>query len=155
MLLVAFALLAGAGTALSPCVLPILPAVLSAGATGGPRRPLGVVLGLAATFALTVAGVAELVVGTGAGQQVLRDVAVAVVALAGLVLLVPRLGERVERALAGARRVGARPRGDGFLFRVGGGAAPRPLFLPGAGPLPPPGVSGGAAAAAPVPVAPC
>ena len=30
-LLMLFALLAGAGTALSPCVLPILPAILGAG----------------------------------------------------------------------------------------------------------------------------
>ena len=45
--LVLFAFLAGAGTALSPCVLPVLPALLSAGATGGRRRPLGIVLGLA------------------------------------------------------------------------------------------------------------
>jgi cytochrome c biogenesis protein CcdA len=48
-LLMLFALIAGAGTALSPCVLPVLPAVLSAGVTGpardgapglrGPRPP--------------------------------------------------------------------------------------------------------------------
>jgi cytochrome c biogenesis protein CcdA len=49
-LLALFALIAGAGTAASPCVLPVLPAVLSAGATGGRGRPLGVVLGLATTF---------------------------------------------------------------------------------------------------------
>jgi cytochrome c biogenesis protein CcdA len=49
-LLMLFALVAGAGTALSPCVLPILPAVLSAGVTGGRRRPLGVVTGLALSF---------------------------------------------------------------------------------------------------------
>ncbi|HYY73586.1 MAG TPA: hypothetical protein VE662_02085, partial [Solirubrobacterales bacterium] len=49
-LLIIFALLAGAGTALSPCVLPVLPAVLSAGLTGGRRRPLGVVAGLALSF---------------------------------------------------------------------------------------------------------
>ena len=30
-----------------PCVLPVLPALLSAGATGGRRRPLGIVIGLA------------------------------------------------------------------------------------------------------------
>ena len=42
-LLLAFAVVAGAATALSPCALPILPAVLAAGATGGRRRPLGVV----------------------------------------------------------------------------------------------------------------
>ena len=37
-LLVLFAVVAGAGTAVSPCVLPVLPAVLSAGAAGGRRR---------------------------------------------------------------------------------------------------------------------
>src|SRR6476619_3916600 len=46
-LLVVFAGLAGAGTALSPCVLPVLPALLSAGATGGRRRPVGIAIGLA------------------------------------------------------------------------------------------------------------
>ena len=44
-LLMLFALVAGAGTALSPCVLPVLPALLSAGVTGGRRRPVGIALG--------------------------------------------------------------------------------------------------------------
>jgi hypothetical protein len=39
--LVAFALLAGAVTAVTPCVLPVLPALLSASGTGGRRRPVG------------------------------------------------------------------------------------------------------------------
>jgi hypothetical protein len=55
-LLMLFALVAGAGTALSPCVLPILPAVLSAGVTGGRRRPLGVVTGLALSFTFATVG---------------------------------------------------------------------------------------------------
>ena len=46
-LLLGFALLAGAATAVSPCVLPVLPIALSAGMTGGRRRPLGIVTGLA------------------------------------------------------------------------------------------------------------
>ena len=41
-LLIVFGFLAGAGTALSPCALPVLPIALSAGATGGRRRPLGI-----------------------------------------------------------------------------------------------------------------
>src|SRR4051794_41199030 len=55
-LLMLFALVAGAGTALSPCVLPILPAVLSAGVTGGRGRPLGVVTGLALSFTFATVG---------------------------------------------------------------------------------------------------
>ena len=71
-LLLLFAVLAGAGTALSPCVLPILPALLSAGATGGRRRPLGIVLGLAVTFTITIVGLAEVVDGVGLGDGTLR-----------------------------------------------------------------------------------
>lgn len=153
MLLLAFALLAGAGTALSPCVLPVLPAVLSASAAGGARRPLGVALGLAATFALTVAGVSELVVGTGAGQSVLRDAAVAVVALAGLALLVPQVGERLERALAPVSRLGPRSAGHGFWSGLGVGAALGLLYLPCAGPILAAVISVGAASAATVPIA--
>ena len=47
LLLMLFALVAGAGTAITPCVLPVVPALLSASAVGGRRRPLGIVLGLA------------------------------------------------------------------------------------------------------------
>ena len=61
LLLVLFAFLAGAGTAVSPCVLPVLPALLSAGATGGRRRPLGIALGLAVTFTVTIVGLASVV----------------------------------------------------------------------------------------------
>ena len=65
--LVVFALLAGAGTALSPCVLPVLPALLSASATGGRRRPVGIALGLAATFTVTIVGLASVIDGVGLG----------------------------------------------------------------------------------------
>ena len=49
-LLIIFGFVAGAATAVSPCVLPVLPIALSAGATGGRRRPLGIVVGLAVSF---------------------------------------------------------------------------------------------------------
>ena len=99
LVLLGFALLAGAGTALSPCVLPVLPALLSAGGVGGRRRPLGVVLGLTVTFTVTIVGIAKVVDGVGLGSDPLRDVAVVV--LLGF----------------GARAARARPR------RAPGGAA--------------------------------
>src|SRR6185437_7223650 len=53
-LLVLFAFVAGAGTAVTPCVLPVLPALLASAGTGGRRRPLGVIVGLAATFTIAI-----------------------------------------------------------------------------------------------------
>ena len=82
--LLVFALLAGAGTALSPCVLPVLPALLSAGGVGGRRRPLGVVLGLSLTFTVTIVGVASVVDGVGLGSDPLRDLAVVVLLVFGV-----------------------------------------------------------------------
>src|SRR5450759_1513181 len=94
--LIGFAVLAGAGTALSPCVLPVLPALLSAGGVGGRRRPLGVVIGLTVTFTVTIVGIADVVNGVGLGSDPLRDVAVAVLLASGLALIVPGLADRLE-----------------------------------------------------------
>src|SRR5712692_33685 len=59
LLLIAFGFVAGAGTALSPCVLPVLPVVLAAGASGGRRRPLGIVAGLVASFTFSTVALAD------------------------------------------------------------------------------------------------
>ena len=56
LLLILFALVAGAGTAITPCVLPVVPALLSASAVGGRRRPLGIVLGLTSVILVTLLG---------------------------------------------------------------------------------------------------
>ena len=79
-----FAVVVGAGTAVSPCVLPVLPAMLSASGSGGRRRPLGIVLGLTTTFAITIVGIAKVVGGVGLGADPLRDVAIAVLAIFGV-----------------------------------------------------------------------
>jgi cytochrome c biogenesis protein CcdA/thiol-disulfide isomerase/thioredoxin len=138
LLLIAFALLAGAGTALSPCVLPVLPALLSAGGVGGRRRPLGVVTGLSVTFTVTIVGIADVVDGVGLGSDPLRYIAIGVLLLAGLVLLVPAVGDRVEARMSriaalGAR--GARGSGDGFRSGLLIGGALGFVYTPCAGPI--------------------
>jgi cytochrome c biogenesis protein CcdA/thiol-disulfide isomerase/thioredoxin len=135
LLLALFALVAGAATALSPCVLPVLPALLSAGATGGRRRPIGVVLGLAATFTLTIVGLAEVVRGVGLGDTALRDVAIVVLAGFGVALLAPRLVDRLEAPLSRLARFGPRTGGDGFWSGIGVGAALGFVYAPCAGPI--------------------
>src|SRR3954467_12792501 len=134
-LLVFFAFLAGAGTALSPCVLPVLPALLSAGATGGGRRPRGIVLGLALTFTVTIVGLATVVDGVGLGDSASRDIAIAALALFGVAVAVPSVGDRLEAPVSRLSRFGPRTGGRGFASGLLVGAALGFLYAPCAGPV--------------------
>src|ERR1700683_3997670 len=96
--LLGFAFLGGAGPALSPCVLPVLPALLSAGGVGGRRRPLGIVIGLSVTFTVTIVGLAKVVDGVGLGEDPLRDVAIRALLVFGVVLLAHGLLVRLGAA---------------------------------------------------------
>src|SRR5580693_102803 len=138
LLLIGFAVLAGAGTALSPCVLPVLPALLASGGVGGRRRPLGVVIGLTVTFTVVIVGVANVVDGVGLGSDPLRDIAVAVLLASGLALIVPGLADRLEARLARISALGAsgaHNRGDGFRSGLLVGGALGFVYTPCAGPI--------------------
>jgi cytochrome c biogenesis protein CcdA/thiol-disulfide isomerase/thioredoxin len=135
LVLLGFALLAGAGTALSPCVLPVLPALLSAGGVGGRRRPLGIVLGLSITFTVTIVGLASVVDGVGLGSDPLRDVAIAVLLAFGLALLLPALTARLEAPLSRLARFGPRSSGEGFLSGLLVGGALGFVYTPCASPI--------------------
>jgi cytochrome c biogenesis protein CcdA/thiol-disulfide isomerase/thioredoxin len=134
-LLVLFAVLAGAGTAVSPCALPILPALLSASASGGRRRPLGIVLGLAAAFTVAVVALASLVDGVGLAGGAVRTGAIVVLFGFGVLLLAPPLADRFEAALSPLARLGPRSTGDGFWSGLGVGAALGFVYAPCAGPI--------------------
>src|SRR5580693_2619884 len=99
-LLLLFALIAGAGTAITPCVLPVLPALLAASAAGGRRRPLGIVLGLALTFTITIVALAKLVSGVGLASGATRTLSIVVLIGFGLVLLIPQAAQRVQAPLS-------------------------------------------------------
>jgi cytochrome c biogenesis protein CcdA/thiol-disulfide isomerase/thioredoxin len=133
--LLGFALLAGAGTALSPCVLPVLPALLSASAAGGRRRPLGIVLGLAVTFTVAIVALAQLVNGVGLAGGAARTLAIVVLVAFGLVLLLPAVAERVQAPLSRLARFGPRTRGTGFWSGLGVGGALGFVCAPCAGPI--------------------
>jgi len=135
LVLLGFAVLAGAGTALSPCVLPVLPALLSAGGVGGRRRPLGIVLGLSITFTVTIVGIAKVVDGVGLGSDPLRDVAIVVLLVFGAALLLPQLSDRIEAPLSRLARFGPRSRGDGFLSGLLVGGALGFVYTPCASPI--------------------
>src|SRR3954471_713962 len=153
LLLAFFAFVVGAATAVSPCVLPVLPALLAAGASGGRRRPLGIVIGLATTFTVTIVGFAEVLHGVGLGNGGTRDFAIAVLLVAGLVLLLPALAARLEAPLSRLARFGPRSTGDGFWSGLGVGAALGFVYAPCAGPILAAVISVGAASGTSVAVA--
>jgi len=92
----AFAFLAGAATALSPCVLPVLPVALPAGVTGGRRRPLGVVTGLVLSFAFATVALVYVIDALGLPEDLLRNLAIAVLLGFGISLLMPPVAARIE-----------------------------------------------------------
>jgi cytochrome c biogenesis protein CcdA/thiol-disulfide isomerase/thioredoxin len=134
-ILVLLSALIGAGTALSPCALPVLPALLSAGAAGGRRRPLAIVLGLSLTFLLSIIGGGELLGHLGLGGTTLRNVGIAVLVVAGVAAIIPSVAERLERPLAALSRLGPRRAGDGFWSGLVVGGALGFVYAPCAGPV--------------------
>jgi cytochrome c biogenesis protein CcdA/thiol-disulfide isomerase/thioredoxin len=131
LVLIAVGFAAGLITALSPCVLPVLPILLAGGATGGRRKPYAIIAGLVASFtAFTLAGV-WLLDALDLPKDLLRNVAIVLLFVVAASLLFPRIGLALEQRLA---RLGRRPGGDlggGLLL----GAALGLVFVPCAGPV--------------------
>ncbi|OXM54948.1 cytochrome c biogenesis protein DipZ [Amycolatopsis alba] len=120
-------LLAGIVTSVSPCVLPVLPVVLTAAA----RRPWGVVGGLVTSFSLaTLFG--TLVLGSlNLPGGLLRNAGIVALALLGVGLIFPRAGELLERPFARLRGHAASPRRNGFVTGLALGL----VYVPCAGPV--------------------
>ena len=136
-LLIIFGFIAGAATALSPCVLPVLPIALSAGATGGRRRPLGIVAGLAVSFTFATVALVYVIAALGLPNDFLRKLAIAVLLGFGIVLMIPPLAARLEAWMSRfASRAGvAKGKGDGFWSGTAVGASLGLVYAPCAGPI--------------------
>src|SRR5262245_2368637 len=116
LVLLGIGFVAGLITALSPCVLPVLPVLLAGSAAGGPRRPYAIVAGLVVSFTLSVLFAAWLLDLLGLPLDVLRNIALALSFLVAATLLFPSFGMLVERPfLRLTRRSGGRDLGGGFL----------------------------------------
>lgn len=135
-LLIGFAFLAGVATVLSPCILPVLPVVLASALDSSRWRPLGVVVGLVISFAFFTLALTTLVAQFNLSTDLLRLGAAVVIALFGLVLLVPALRERFELLTSrfagfGGGRVGK----GGFASGAAVGASLGLVWAPCAGPI--------------------
>ncbi len=149
--LVLVGVVAGFLAGISPCILPVLPAVLVAGATttrdpaqaaspgspaAEPRKPalarsLAVVGGLVLSFSLLILAGSEIISLLHLPQDSLRDAGIALLILVGLGYLIPPLGALLERPFA---RIGGRKpsgRAGGFVLGLALGV----LYVPCAGPV--------------------
>lgn len=95
-ILLLFAFLAGIVTILSPCILPVLPIVLS-GVSGDKKRPFGIILGFILSFTFFTLFLTTIIRLTGIPSNALRIIAGIVLLIFGLSLLVPNFQSLMER----------------------------------------------------------
>jgi cytochrome c biogenesis protein CcdA len=94
-----FAFLAGVLSTLSPCVLPLLPLVLSAAVSEHRWGPAALVAGLALSYVAVGLFVATIGFSLGLDTGVFRNIGALLLLAIGMVLLVPRL--QTQLAIAG------------------------------------------------------
>jgi cytochrome c-type biogenesis protein len=139
MLSALFALLAGVVTVAAPCTLPVLPILLGASLAGQSKaRPLFIAAGFIAAFAAVTLAFTAFARVLGLEPDQLRNAAIVLLALFGVLMLAPQLYTRLSAAAAGlfSRRSGGAPRNyqgafGGFLLGTTLGL----VWTPCAGPV--------------------
>lgn len=133
-----FTFISGLVTILAPCIWPLLPLVLSASATGGKKKPLGITVGILLSFGVLTLTLAYIVRAFSFDPEIIRYVAVVVIGIMGISLLVPRVGaifesyiSRVSGKLGGF----ASKQGNGFGGGLIVGLALGIVWTPCAGPI--------------------
>jgi cytochrome c biogenesis protein CcdA len=98
LVLMLFAFIAGIVTVLSPCILPVLPIVLSGSVVEGKQRPLGVVTGFVVSFTFFTLFLSSLVQFTHIPADILRSLSVFIIIGFGVSLLFPQFQTALEQA---------------------------------------------------------
>jgi cytochrome c biogenesis protein CcdA/thiol-disulfide isomerase/thioredoxin len=100
-LLILFSFIAGVATILSPCILPVLPIVLSGTVGNGKKKPLGIILGFILSFTVFTLITSEVVKATGVSADLLRDLSIVIIFIFGASLLIPNLQVKLETFFSG------------------------------------------------------
>lgn len=135
-ILILFAFLAGVVTILSPCILPILPVILSGSVSGGKRKPFGIVTGFVLSFTFFTLFLATIVSATGLSATFVRSLAVVVIFLFGLSLLIPGFQAMMEKLFARLSQL--TPKSQNYTGFMGGlfiGFSLGLLWTPCVGPI--------------------
>ena len=132
LVLLGIAFLAGIITAISPCVLPVLPILLAGSAASADRRrPYAIVTGLVVSFTtFTLAG-AALLSALGLPEDLLRNIAIAALLVLAASLLSRRVAWILERPFLFLTRQRVGHDSNGFVVGLSVGL----VFVPCAGPV--------------------
>ena len=132
LILLGIGFLAGVVTAISPCVLPVLPIILAGSASSTERRrPYAIVAGLVASFTAFTLTAAWLLDRLGLPKDLLRNIALILLFVVAASLLVPRLAFVLERPFRRFSRARVADTRSGFVLGVSLGL----VFVPCAGPV--------------------
>jgi cytochrome c biogenesis protein CcdA/thiol-disulfide isomerase/thioredoxin len=138
LLLLLFAFISGLVTIAAPCIWPLLPIVLAQSTRSGRRRPAGLAIGVAASFGILTLTLSLLARALHFDANILRYVAVFVIAVSGVVLLIPWMGAVLEGFVSPlTSRFGsfATAQDSGFSGGLTTGLALGVVWTPCAGPI--------------------
>lgn len=136
LLLIFFAFIAGLVTIFSPCILPVLPIVLSGSVDCGKKRPLGIVTGFISSFTFFTLLLSTVVKATGLPADSLRTISVVTVGLFGVSMLMPKVQVWMEMLFSELANI--LPKGSQDTSFVGGvivGLSLGLLWAPCVGPI--------------------
>jgi cytochrome c biogenesis protein CcdA/thiol-disulfide isomerase/thioredoxin len=135
----ALAFIEGLALILSPCILPILPLILSTSIDGGKSRPIGITTGFIVSFCLFAFFSRWLILTTGISLDVVKYVSLLLLALLGIVMLSGRLSEKfnafTQRLADVGNRFSSNNNEGGFISGLGIGALIGLIWTPCAGPI--------------------
>jgi cytochrome c biogenesis protein CcdA/thiol-disulfide isomerase/thioredoxin len=130
LLVVAF--LGGLITGISPCIVPVIPVVVAGGSSAtSRRRPFLIIAGLVLSFSLTVLFAQTVLNFLHLPLDFLFWLGVAMLGAIALGLMIPKLGELLERPFVRLGSTRYASEGGGFVMGLSLG----PVFVPCAGPV--------------------
>ncbi|HQT25740.1 MAG TPA: cytochrome c biogenesis protein/redoxin, partial [Burkholderiales bacterium] len=132
------AFLEGLALIASPCILPILPIVLSTSIDGGRKRPFGIIAGFVLSFSIFALLSRKLVATLGLDLDIVRNVSLFLLLAFAIVLFSSKLSEKFGRLTSGAADLGnriAQNSGGGFVSGIFIGSLIGLVWTPCAGPI--------------------
>jgi cytochrome c biogenesis protein CcdA/thiol-disulfide isomerase/thioredoxin len=135
---IGLAFIEGLAVVASPCILPVLPLVLSTSINSGKARPFGIIAGFIAAFSAFVLLSRQIVIALHVDPDVIRYVSLTLLFVLGLVLLFEKLSELFSRLTQMAANLGSKVGAGnegGFASGVVIGALIGLVWTPCAGPI--------------------